>query len=155
VDIKRAPGLFVALVLVIVLAMAAGCGDDDDDEEPTATTAPAATATAPAGETPTEGGGDGDGDAEAGRQLAGAQCAACHTTDGSTGVGPSWQGLFGSEITLESGETITADEAYIRESILDPNAKVHEGFPASVMPSFDGVLTDAQIDQLIAYIRTL
>lgn len=161
-------GLRLAAVLALVLAMGllAACGDDDDDDDAgqaTVTTAPTTPADQP---TPTTGDEDddddngddeddtGDDDVEAGRQIAGAQCFSCHTTDGSTGVGPTWQGLYNSEVELESGETVTADEDYLRESILDPNAKIHAGFPP-VMPSFEGQLTDEQIDQIIEYIKSL
>lgn len=89
-----------------------------------------------------------------GQQIYAANCQSCHTIDGAQATGPTWQGLFGSEIPLESGETVTADEEYIRQSILEPNAQIHEGFPPA-MPSFEGRLTDEQIDAVIAYIRTL
>jgi mono/diheme cytochrome c family protein len=148
---NRGTILFTLVALALVLALLAACGSDDED--PTATTsAPAATATTSGQQTP----GAGDDDVEAGRQLAAAQCFACHTIDGSTSVGPTWQGLYGSEVELESGETVVADDAYIEESILDPNAKVSAGFPASVMPNtFADVLSDEQVQQLVAYIRSL
>jgi mono/diheme cytochrome c family protein len=158
------------MALILVLAMTAACGDDDDGDDdddggaaPTATTATGA-ATMPAGAgdaTATTGddedddeGEEGEGDAAAGEEIAQAQCFTCHTIDGSTLVGPTWQGLYGSEVTLEDGSTVTADDEYIRESIVDPNAKIHEGFPAA-MPTFDGVLSDEQITNIIAYIKTL
>jgi mono/diheme cytochrome c family protein len=83
-----------------------------------------------------------------------AGCAACHTVDGAEATGPTWLGLFGRETPLESGETVTADEEYIRESILQPNAKVHEGFQP-IMPSYEGRLTEDEITALIAYVQTL
>jgi mono/diheme cytochrome c family protein len=96
-----------------------------------------------------------DPDAAAGQQLANENgCLGCHTVDGSDGVGPTWQGLFGSEVPLEDGSTVTADEAYIHESIVNPGAQVHQGF-APTMPSFEGRLNDDQINQIIAYIQTL
>lgn len=147
--LNRGPGLIIAVLLVFVLAFAAACGDDDPD--PTATpAAPEATATPEAADE-----GDDDADVEAGRQLAAQQCAACHSVDGTQAVGPTWQGLYGSEVELEDGSTVTADEAYIEESIRDPNAKIHAGYPANVMPSYDGTLSDDQIAQLVAYIRSL
>lgn len=148
-------GLLVAGVLVLVMAVSAGCGGDDDDDagSPTATTASAATATTGGGAA-TQPSGDGEGDAEAGKALAQASCLTCHSIDGSQLVGPTWKGLYGHEVQLESGETVTADDAYIRESILDPNKQIVKGFPAA-MPTFNGILTDAQITDIIAYIRTL
>jgi cytochrome c oxidase subunit 2 len=96
-----------------------------------------------------------DPEAAAGQQLAADNgCTGCHTVDGSAGVGPTWMGMFGSEVTLADGSTVTADEAYIHESILNPGAQVHEGFSPS-MPSFEGRLNDDQINQIIAYIKTL
>ena len=90
-------------------------------------------------------------------------CVACHsvTDTAMSNVGPKWAGLFGSkrDIVTEKGKkaTVTADRAYLRESILEPNAKKHASFLKSefAMPSFAGVLTDAQIDSIILYIQTL
>ncbi|MER3485052.1 MAG: hypothetical protein C4345_02815 [Chloroflexota bacterium] len=92
------------------------------------------------------------GDVERGRQLA-AQCLACHSIDGSTLVGPTWKGLYGSQVELESGETVVADDAYIRESIVNPMAKIVKGYPPA-MPPFN-YLNDQQIADLIAYIKSL
>jgi cytochrome c oxidase subunit 2 len=81
-------------------------------------------------------------------------CAGCHSVDGSPMTGPTWFGLFGETVPLADGTTVTADEAYITESILEPNAKIVEGFPSpSVMPPF--ALTDEEVTNLIAYIKTL
>jgi cytochrome c oxidase subunit 2 len=101
--------------------------------------------------------GGGSEEARRGQQLADANgCTGCHTVDGSEGVGPTWQGLFGSEVTLADGSTVTADEAYITESIRNPSAKVAEGFPDGVMPTFDASrLSDEDIQAIIAYIETL
>lgn len=83
-------------------------------------------------------------------------CLTCHSTDGSTRVGPTWQGLYGKQVTLADGSTVTADEAYLRESIVDPNAKIVQGFPPGVMPrDFGEKLSDAEIQALIEYIKTL
>lgn len=82
-------------------------------------------------------------------------CAACHSVDGSKLVGPSFKGLFGSQVSLDGGRTVTADTAYIRKSILEPNADIVKGFPKSVMPAFGGTLTDEQISDIIQYIKSL
>jgi len=83
-------------------------------------------------------------------------CTACHSTNGRDGVGPTWTGLFGSERSLEDGSTVTADDAYLRESIVDPQAKVVDGFIAGIMPgSFGDSLTDEELDALVAYIQSL
>jgi cytochrome c oxidase subunit 2 len=82
------------------------------------------------------------------------QCFTCHSTDGSAMTGPTWRGLFGRTENLQDGTTVHVDENYIRESILQPQAKVVRGFQP-VMPTFQGTLQDRQIDAIIAYIRSL
>jgi cytochrome c oxidase subunit 2 len=82
-------------------------------------------------------------------------CVACHSTDGSTKVGPSWKGLFGSERELADGSKAKGDENYIRESILNPNARVVKGFPSGVMPTFQGQLSEEQLNALVEFIKTL
>jgi cytochrome c oxidase subunit 2 len=79
-------------------------------------------------------------------------CNTCHSTDGKPGVGPSFQRLFGRTETLADGTQIKVDEAYIRESILDPTAKVVRGFQP-VMPPFKGQLDDKKVEALIAFIK--
>ncbi len=81
-------------------------------------------------------------------------CFGCHTVDGSKGAGPSWKGKFGSTETLSDGSQIKIDENYIRESMLDPQAKIVQGF-GPVMPTYKGILNDKEIDALISYIKTL
>lgn len=80
-------------------------------------------------------------------------CASCHQASGA-GIGPSLNGLFGSQVQLEDGTTVTADETYLRESILQPAAKIVKGYQ-NVMPSFQGRVTDEQLIALIAYIKSL
>jgi cytochrome c oxidase subunit 2 len=80
-------------------------------------------------------------------------CAACHSIDGSTLPGPTWQGLFGSNVELADGTSVTADEAFLAESIKNPPAKIVKGFQ-NIMPPFDK-LTDEDIANIIAYIKTL
>jgi cytochrome c oxidase subunit 2 len=80
-------------------------------------------------------------------------CGACHSIDGSRLTGPTWQGLFGSQVHLSDGKTVTADEAYLTESVVDPNAKVVLGFPGGIMPKF--ALTPDQVKDIVAYIETL
>lgn len=84
-----------------------------------------------------------------------AGCFACHTTDGRPSTGPTWRGLFGSEVVLDDGRTVIADEEYLERSIVDPMAEVVDGF-RPVMPSgFGDRLTDEEIQAIIAYIRSL
>lgn len=100
-----------------------------------------------------EGGPNADPQVAAGQTLYQANCAGCHSVDGSVGAGPSWENMYGSTVTLEGGETVTADDAYITESIHDPTAKIHQGFTPS-MPPFTQ-LTDDDIAALIAYMKTI
>ncbi len=80
-------------------------------------------------------------------------CSGCHLENGH-GPGPSLVGVFGSTVRLQGGGTVVADENYIRESILDPTAKIVLGFQP-IMPSFRGRVSEEQILSLIAYIRSL
>jgi cytochrome c2 len=86
-------------------------------------------------------------------------CVACHSVDGSTlgKVGPSWKGLFGSTRVLADRTRVVADEGYLRESIKEPAAKVVGGFDKTDtgMPSYEGVITDAQIEALVLYLKSL
>lgn len=80
-------------------------------------------------------------------------CVACHSIDGSTNVGPTWLGLWGTDRPLADGSSVFVDAEYIRESIVDPNAKVAAGYPA-VMPNYSR-LSDEQIEALTAFIESL
>ncbi|MCB9568093.1 MAG: cytochrome c oxidase subunit II [Myxococcales bacterium] len=81
-------------------------------------------------------------------------CESCHSVDGTTKTGPSLKGKYGAQETLADGSTVTIDDNYIRESLMEPNAKIVQGF-APQMPSFTGQLTDEQIVGLIEYIKSL
>lgn len=81
-------------------------------------------------------------------------CFTCHSTDGSAKVGPSFQGIFGHETSLTDGSKVMVDEEYLRESILQPAAKVVQGY-APVMPTYQGQLTDREVSALIEYIKSL
>lgn len=81
-------------------------------------------------------------------------CGACHSTDGTPKVGPTFKGLFGKTEALEGGESVLVDENYVRESLLEPQKKIVKGFPPQ-MPSFKGQMSDARIDGLVAYIKSL
>ena len=89
-----------------------------------------------------------------GEQLLGQLgCSSCHLPSGK-GPGPSLSGVYGKPVKLTSGETITADETYLREHILTPGKKVVAGYPP-IMPSFQGRISEDQLAQLIAYIKSL
>ncbi|HWO42745.1 MAG TPA: cytochrome c oxidase subunit II [Candidatus Eisenbacteria bacterium] len=80
-------------------------------------------------------------------------CEVCHQME-RQGIGPVLTGLFGTKVRLQSGETVTADENYIRESILNPQAKITAGFQP-LMPPFQGRINEDEMIQLIAYIKSL
>ena len=80
-------------------------------------------------------------------------CNTCHRPD-AQGRGPVLEGLFGKTVTVQSGETITVDEAYVRESILNPAAKVAAGFQP-IMPTSQGLVTEEQLLELIEYVKSL
>lgn len=81
-------------------------------------------------------------------------CSTCHSTDGSTKVGPSWKGIWGAKHNFTDGSSAVVDENYITESINNPVAKVVQGF-APAMPTYQGKLNDRQINGLIEYIKSL
>ncbi|MFZ0391099.1 MAG: cytochrome c oxidase subunit II [Calditrichia bacterium] len=95
---------------------------------------------------------------EAGQRLLRTNgCVACHTTDGSKLVGPSFKGLFGRRVTvIEDGEEkeLTADEEYLRTSILKPGLQIVKGFDP-LMPSQEGNLTEEQLNAIIDYLKEL
>ncbi len=100
------------------------------------------------------GGSSGGSMADAGAKLfADLACNTCHLENGQ-GPGPVLKGLYGKQVLLSNGQTVTADDAYIRESILNPQAKVVAGFQP-IMPTFQGLVTEEQLLQLIAYVKSL
>ena len=85
-------------------------------------------------------------------------CSTCHNAgaEGASGPGPSYNGSWGKPVQLESGSEVAFDENYIRESILNPQAKARKGYgKASPMNSYAGKLKDDQIDALITFIKSL
>jgi cytochrome c oxidase subunit 2 len=127
-------------VVVVAVAAFAGCGGDDDG----AVGAPA---------TPTAGGAELSPEAAAGLEVAkDSGCAGCHGGDFSGSIGPGWVGLAGSTVTLEGGQTVVADDAYLTRAIQDPAAELVAGF-AIAMPEND--LSAEQVDQIVAYINEL
>ena len=127
------------VILVAVMAIGCGRGAAPIAEVPTPTEAPVATPVSN------------------GATLAQEQgCLGCHTTDGREFIGPTWKGLFGKEEKLDDGTTVTVDDAYLRESILNPNAKIVATFVDNLMPgNFRDRLSDQQIEAIIEYIKTV
>jgi cytochrome c oxidase subunit 2 len=101
------------------------------------------------------GGGDVGGSlASAGEKLfTSLACNTCHRPD-SQGRGPALEGVFGKTVTLHDGRSVVVDEAYLRESILQPSAKITAGFQP-IMPTFQGLVTEEQLLELIEYLKSL
>jgi cytochrome c oxidase subunit 2 len=100
------------------------------------------------------GGSTGGSMSEAGGKLfTDLACVTCHM-DNAQGRGPVLKGLFGKQVLVNNNQTVTFDDAYIRESILNPQAKVVAGFQP-IMPTFQGLVTEEQLLQLIAYVKSL
>jgi len=92
--------------------------------------------------------------AEAGQKLfTDLSCVTCHM-ENAQGRGPVLKGLYGKQVLLANGQTVTMDDAYIRESVLNPQAKVVAGFQP-IMPTFQGLVTEEQLLQIIAYVKSL
>jgi cytochrome c2 len=111
-------------------------------------TAPTGAATEPANVVP-------DPAAEGAQLVKDNGCVACHATDDKRLVGPGWGGLYGSTVGLADGGTAVADDAYLKESILHPNAKIVAGYPTGVMPAYDTLLKEDEVNAMVAYLRTL
>lgn len=95
-------------------------------------------------------------------------CVSCHSLDGSPGVGPTWQGVYGREEPLDDGTVVIVDDAYIRESIYEPNAKIVEGFAAAMPQNYEELFAEREaeilasqgveidiVEDLIAFMKTL
>ena len=145
--------LLTSMIAGATIILAAACGGA---APPTNTPAPPTATSAPAPTTPSGGNGGGDLVAQGQALVQSNGCLACHSTDGSTLVGPSWKGLYGHQMPLTDGTTVTADDEYLRESIVDPNAKIVEGFLPNLMPqTFGDTLSDQDIEAITAYIKSL
>jgi cytochrome c oxidase subunit 2 len=81
-------------------------------------------------------------------------CISCHLTE-SQGRCPSLRNVFGHPVVLDDGRTVVADEAYVRESILNPNAKIVKGYHRDIMPVFQGQISEEGLLQLIVYVKSL
>lgn len=91
--------------------------------------------------------------AREGQEIAESQgCTSCHQVSGDEGIGPSWQGLAGSEVELADGTTVVADDEYLRRSIVEPNAQIVKGY-SGIMP--ERTLDDDQVTALVAYLNEL
>jgi cytochrome c oxidase subunit 2 len=80
-------------------------------------------------------------------------CSTCHRSD-TGGRGPNLAGVFGKPVQLDDGRKVTADENYLRECILNPRSKLVSGFKP-IMPVFQGLVSEEQVNALVAYIKSL
>jgi len=124
------------------VASVAGTGSASQGAPPTLSAAP------PSG---------GGGAAAAGSKLfESLGCSGCHSLTGGTLVGPTFKGLYGSKVLLSTGQRVTADDAYLLQSIEDPDAKIVKGFPKGVMSATirPGSVPEAKAKQLVAFIKS-
>ena len=125
------------------VASVAGSGAGSQGAKPTLT-----------GTTPAGGGG---GLAATGAKLYDSLgCTACHSLTGAKGVGPTFKGLYGSQVQLSNGQTVTANDAYLLESILDPDKQIVKGFAKGIMSATipPGSVSQANAKALIAFIKS-
>lgn len=92
---------------------------------------------------------------EIGQKVFASRCIICHNPTQEKKVGPGLAGIFGRAHKMADGSSVTVDENYIRESILNPNAKIVEGFPQGVMPTFAGQLNEQELLGVIEYLKTI
>jgi mono/diheme cytochrome c family protein len=96
-------------------------------------------------------------EAEQGRQVSmDIGCATCHGADGLGGAAPGYGGMWGTEITLESGETVTYDDVFVTAAIRDPQAQIRTGVSSVEMPAYDeAALSDTDLAAILAFIEEL
>ncbi|NYT62109.1 c-type cytochrome [Alcaligenaceae bacterium] len=82
-------------------------------------------------------------------------CMACHSSAQERLVGPPWGQLYGSQVSLADGTTVLADDAYLAESIRQPDARIVAGYPPGIMPAYAALLNDDEINAIVAYVRSL
>jgi mono/diheme cytochrome c family protein len=129
------------------VASVAGTGSAREGAPPTLTTA----APAPGG------GGGGGGLAATGAKLyQSLGCSGCHSLTGAKETGPTFKGLYGSQVQLSTGQTVTADDAYLLESILDPDKQIVKGYPKGIMSAAipPGSVPQAKAKALAAFIKS-
>ena len=81
-------------------------------------------------------------------------CLQCHSVDGAASAGPGLKGRWGQPVQLHDGTSVTFDDAYARESVVEPLAKIPHGFVGN-MPNYRGILREREVDALVAYMKTL
>ena len=105
---------------------------------------------------PPSGGGGGGLAATGAKLYESLGCSSCHTLTGAKGIGPTYKGLYGSKVQLSTGQTVTAGDAYLLESILDPDKQIVKGFPKGVMSATipPGSVSMANAKALVAFIKS-
>lgn len=130
-------GKIVAMCALSILGSAAlaGCGGGDSDESAGQPLSP---------------------EAQAGKEYVASNCLGCHTTNGAASSGPTFKGLAGSQVKLEDGSTVTADDAYLTQAILDPGASISDGYGRSMVSAVPpGSVSEEEAAQMVAYMNTL
>ncbi len=97
-------------------------------------------------------------EASAGQALVEAHgCLSCHSTDGASGIGPTWRGMAGEQVELADGRRVLADADYLLEAILDPDAEVVAGFPEGLMSAAipPGSLSESEALSIVTFLETL
>lgn len=127
------------------VATVAGTGPGRQGAPPTLTSA-----------APITGGGGGGLAAGGARLYQSLGCSGCHSLTGAKETGPTFKGLYGSQVQLSTGQTVTADDAYLLESILDPDKQIVKGFPKGVMSAAipPGSVPEAKAKALVAFIKS-
>ena len=140
--------LFTLALFAIILILGSACGGEEPDHEDGDAHGHEQSSAQNAVES---------GDADKGEQLVTDNgCLACHSIDGSQIIGPSWKGIYGSREKLNDGSTVMVDGYYLSESILNPNAKIVEGFsPNTMIQTFGEIFTAQDIADIVAYIKTI
>jgi len=146
-------GFFISVLAMAALAcgLSIGSAERSDDRPPRQEEAARPADAGAGGSDPATT--EDDGQAEEGAKLFNRMgCSGCHTAAGQPG--PNLEGVFGSQVRLEGGQTVTADEDYLRRSILEPKAELVDGYQP-IMPEYGDQLNEAQLAALAAYIRSL
>jgi cytochrome c2 len=157
-------GAFIAVAAVFFVATLLAVeffGAESPEAEAggtTETTQTTTTGTSTSTGTTTSTGAGAAGDAVKGKALyTSLGCVGCHSIDGSSGTGPTFKGLAGSQVQLTNGQTVTADTAYLTKSIDDPDAEITKGFGPGIMSAVikPGSVSPTDTADLVAYIQTL
>lgn len=143
-----------SVVAVSLVALLASCGSGSHTSSPASSPAPsgpsptaASSSAAPSGALVAQGG----------SLYHSLGCSSCHSLDGTPGIGPTWKGLAGSSVQLTSGQTVTADDAYLTKKIENANATTVQGYSPGVMATAirPGSVLPADVKALVAYIQSL